>query len=150
MGSPLGMMGIGGMGGMRGMNPMRSPFASIGGMVGGRQGAAIGGLAGMLLPAIQNIFGSIKESSSSAEMQSNNIPKVKTDNINQAAIKKEIDQEAPKPQEAPKKENTNEQTDQYNVTQTVTDTKDKPDWIGDFRAGLKHTYLDFDGKMIYI
>lgn len=136
----------------RQMNPMRNQLASIGGMVAGRQGAAIGGLAGMLLPAIQNILGNIQGDNRAGVMQPGTNyeqAKAKSTAIDKAAVSKETQTQT---KETPKQQQTDQQNQQQSneVTQTATDTKDKPEWFGDFRAGLKHAYLDFDGKMIYI
>jgi hypothetical protein len=138
--------------GMGGINPMRTPLASIGGMIGGRQGAAIGGLAGMLLPAIQNILGSMQGDNQTGVMQPGTNyeqAKAKSTAIDRAAISRETQTQTT---ETPKQQQSEQQTPQQSnqVTQTQTDTRDKPEWFGDFRAGLKHAYLDFDGKMIYI
>lgn len=131
------------------MNPMMNPLTGIGGLF-GPKGAAIGGIAGILLPALENILGNNQRENSTASMQPDNNIKLKTNNINQAAIKREIQQEPPKPQETSKQIETKTNTGDGNLIATQTDTRDKPEWFGDFRAGLKHAYLDFDGKMIYI
>ena len=138
---------------MRGMmNPMRNTLAGIGGLF-GPKGAAIGGIAGMLLPTIENILGDIQSENKAGAMQSGasyDQAKLKRNAIDQAAVKKETEQQpaaaAPKQQETPQQQSAQQNT----VTPTITDTAATPEWIGSFRAGIKHAYLDFDGKMIYI
>lgn len=131
------------------INPMRNPLAGIGGLF-GPKGAAIGGIAGMLLPTIENLLGNVQGDRSAVMQPGYNYEQSKSKRsvIEQAALKREINTS----QETPKQEqqSTQQNQQQNEVTQTATDTRDKPDWIGNFRAGLKHAYLDFDGKMIYI
>ena len=58
MGGMGGGMGMGGMGGGMGMGGM-SPFAALGGMLGGGRGAAIGAIAGAVLPSALGALGGL-------------------------------------------------------------------------------------------
>jgi len=131
---------------------MMNPYAALGGMIGGRQGAGIGGLAGILIPAIENLLGGL-QGSSTASMQPNNPyldqSRSRTRGIDQAAVTRETQQETPAPQPAAQPSPT-QQNVEAPPQQRETDTRATPEWIGNFRAGLKHAYMDFDGKMIYI
>jgi hypothetical protein len=138
---------------MRQQSPMgmMNPLAGIGGLF-GPKGAAIGGIAGMLLPTIENILGNIQGDNRAAVMQPGTNyeqAKAKSTAIDRAAISRETQTQTPEP---PKHQQSEQQIQQRSneVTQTQTDTRAKPEWVGDFMAGIKHTYLDFDGKMIYI
>jgi hypothetical protein len=139
---------------MRQQNPMMgmmNPLAGIGGLF-GPKGAAIGGIAGMLLPTIENILGNIQGDNRAAVMQPGTNyeqAKAKSTAIDRAAVSRETQTQTSEPPKQQQSEQQNQQRSNE-VTATQTDTRAKPEWVGNFMAGIKHTYLDFDGKMIYI
>lgn len=132
MGQQNPMMGQSQMG-MGQQNPMINPYASIGGMF-GPKGAAIGGIAGILLPALGNILGNLQgdENRPTGSMQpaGPNLEraKIKTAAIDQAALQKENQQQVPAPAAGGSNGNVNHNNSNINSTHHNNDKSVTKSW----------------------